>query len=273
MIIDLQPILKLDLKDRFEYLRTHEKELLCTKKSTPHFYDYKDGMSISESVQEYGYTEKATIAQKLKNATVLMFDTNVKRAYGDKQFQLYLENDIKQHSIGLQYIDLVMGINDPDDKEHYKNWNKYIEQAINSDKAEREGFFFIVREYRLIENSDVLYGANELTPTIEMQQLDENNLDVKVVANTADWIDTQMDMLIPGSPQKSIKEKGHLIPHLSDHDYTTKAKIGKVKNIYEINIDLNKYIKAVIETPLQKQAVIETPERIDLGKIMFNLNF
>lgn len=271
MIIDLNPILKLDLKDRFDYLRTNEKELLSNKKSTPHFYDYKDGMSISESVYEYGYNEKASIAQKLKNATVLIFDTNAKRAYSEKQFQLYLENDVHQHSIGLQYIDLILGLNDSDDKEHYKNWNKYIEQAINPEKAEREGFFFIVREYRLIENSDVLYGANELTPTMEVEQLDENNLFIRTVANTADWIDTQMDMLIPGSPQKSIKERKLLIPHLSNHVYSTEAKIGKVKDIYETTIDLNKYIKAG-QPPLQKQAA-DAPEKIDLGKIMFNLNF
>jgi hypothetical protein len=78
-----------------------------------------------------------------------------------------------------------------------------------------------------------------------------------------------MDLLMPGAPQKSIKERGHLIPHLSNHTYSTEAKIGEVKGIYEMNIDLNKYIKAGI-SPLQKQAV-NAP--VDFSKIMFNLKF
>jgi hypothetical protein len=263
MKIDLGPILKLDLKDRFEYLRQNKASLIATKKSTPQTYDYK------ESVFDYGYSDKASIAGKLKDITVLMFETVAKRLYNAIQFQMYLEGGVKQHSIGLQYIDLILALNDPEDKEHYRNWNKYLELSLNPEKAEREGFFFVSKEYRLIENSDVLYGANELTPTIDMTEIDKDNILVRTVANTPLWIDEQMDLLMPGAPQKSIKERGHLIPHLSNHTYSTEAKIGEVKGIYEMNIDLNKYIKAGI-SPLQKQAV-NAP--VDFSKIMFNLKF
>jgi hypothetical protein len=259
MIIDLGPILKLSLKDRFDYLRQNKNDLLMTKKSTPHTYDYKESVS--------DFTDKTGISKKLEKATVLIFETIVKRAYSEKIFEMYKSGGVHQHSIGLQYIDMIMALNDEEDKEHFGNWKNYIKFAINKEKAEKEGFMFIVKEYRLIENSDVLYGANELTPTLEVNEIDKDNLLIKVVANTANWIDSQMDLILPGAPQKSINERKKLIPHLSNHNYSTESKIGEVKDIYESIIDLNKYIKAD-KSPLQKQAV-DTP--VDFSKIMFNL--
>jgi hypothetical protein len=247
MKIDLNPILQMDYKDRFSYLRENKESIINTKRSTPHSYDMK------ESVFNFGYEEKASgIATKLKTSNVLVFTTDIMEIFNSKMFTMYNLKEVNQHSIGLQYIQLLMAVNDPEDKEHYKNWNNYIEQTINPQKAIDNGFFFISKEYRLIENSAVLFGANELTPTLSVEYIDEKISRVKVVANTANWIDEQMDMLLPGSPQKSIKERKTMIPHLQDHEHTTASKLGKVVDITEETIDLNKYIKAAIEAPIQK---------------------
>ena len=40
---------------------------------------------------------------------------------------------------------------------------------------------------------------------------------VKVVANTAWYCDSQMDVLVPDNAKKSISERKGMIPHLHDH--------------------------------------------------------
>lgn len=97
----------------------------------------------------------------------IIFDSDVQKAYSEKVFKLYVRKQIKQHSIGLRYIQLDMAINDADYKEEFANWNKYIDQVINKEEAEASGYFWIVPEYQLLENSCVLFGANKLTPTLE----------------------------------------------------------------------------------------------------------
>lgn len=60
-------------------------------------------------------------------------------------------------SIGFQYMDLVKlerGVGD---------YDKYIAMAINPEVAEEAGHFWVVKEIRLWEGSDVAFGANELS--------------------------------------------------------------------------------------------------------------
>ena len=75
---------------------------------------------------------------------------------------------MNQHSIGLQYVKIELAINDKDEKEEFKAWEKYFPLAINKSKAESQGYFWAVKEYKLLENSAVLFGSNELTPTLEV---------------------------------------------------------------------------------------------------------
>ncbi len=79
----------------------------------------------------------------------------------------YKEGRINQHSIGLQYLDLELAINDEESEKEFDFWNKYFDQIINKEKAEELGFFWVVKEIRLLENSAVLFGSNEITPTLD----------------------------------------------------------------------------------------------------------
>lgn len=66
-------------------------------------------------------------------------------------------------SIGFQYekIDLV----EAGDGE----FEKFLAMAVNPEVGEKMGFFWVVREIKLWEGSDVSFGANELTPTLGMK--------------------------------------------------------------------------------------------------------
>jgi heme/copper-type cytochrome/quinol oxidase subunit 1 len=93
-------------------------------------------------------------------------DTNIKRSYNEKVFEAYLTGEIDQHSVGMQYVKVEMAVNDPDFKEEFAAWNKYYPLIGNQKDAEEQGFFFAVKEAKLIEISAVLEGSNRLTNTL-----------------------------------------------------------------------------------------------------------
>jgi hypothetical protein len=99
----------------------------------------------------------------------LIFETDVIKSYNEKVFNQYKLKKINQHSIGLRYVGLDLAINDDESEKEMDFWNKYYPQVINKDMVDEYGFFWVVSEIGLLENSCVLFGANELTPTLETE--------------------------------------------------------------------------------------------------------
>lgn len=126
------------------------------------------GVAIQQkSIRSLGYdAEGTTEALTAKIAPI----------YDAKMSELYANGEIKQHSIGLQYVKLELAVNDESDNEGFANWTKYINQVINRDKAEKQGYFFAVIEQKLIEISAVLFGSNPYTPTLdENKEIEPSN--------------------------------------------------------------------------------------------------
>lgn len=100
---------------------------------------------------------------------VLIFETDVMKSYNEKIFNQYKLKKINQHSIGLQYVKISLCINEEDSEKEYDFWNKYYPQVINKDVVDARGYFWVVTEIKLLENSCVLFGSNELTPTLDVK--------------------------------------------------------------------------------------------------------
>jgi hypothetical protein len=84
------------------------------------------------------------------------------------RYEDYLNDEIDQHSVGMQYVDIKLAANDQDEfPNEYKEWQKFINKIGNRKVAEDQGYFFSVYEARLAEYSAVISGSNELTPTIQ----------------------------------------------------------------------------------------------------------
>lgn len=98
--------------------------------------------------------------------TALMMDSEIKRAYNELVYEEYLNKQINQHSVGMRYVKIFLAINDENYKEEFANWNTYIGNVANKDKAEEVGYFWAVTEAKLIEISCVIAGSNEVTPTL-----------------------------------------------------------------------------------------------------------
>lgn len=136
----------------------------------PHLHDHK--FELSAKVGKIIDIEEREIKWRelnvgLKgNTTALILESEVKRSYNEKVYESYLNDEIDQHSVGMQYVKVDLAINDEDYEDEYRIWKAYIDQIGNREAAEEKGYFFAVKEAKLIEVSAVLLGSNELTPTL-----------------------------------------------------------------------------------------------------------
>jgi hypothetical protein len=147
------------------------KSIQERKSFIPHLHDHihridakvgevVDIFSTNVTLQELGISGVGTTES-------LIFLTDIIKSYNEIVFNQYKQGRINQHSIGLQYVKLELAINDEDYEKELDFWNKYYPQVINKEKADKQGFFWVVQEIKLIENSAVLFGSNELTPTLD----------------------------------------------------------------------------------------------------------
>tara|TARA_R110000782_G_scaffold72273_3_gene144786 strand:- start:2598 stop:3353 length:756 start_codon:yes stop_codon:yes gene_type:complete len=114
---------------------------------------------------------------KAGSTTALLMDSEIYKDYNDKIFNEYKSGRINQHSVGMQYVKIDLAVNDDEYEEEYKVWQDNIESIGNKELAEEKGYFWLVREAKLIEISAVLLGSNSLTPTLENKQADLESLD------------------------------------------------------------------------------------------------
>jgi len=217
-------------KDFFKYLKENKKDLIKQKKSLP-ITSADIAVRLDAAKMFEGITAEA-----------LMFKFEPMRNWNEKVYELYKDDSINQHSIGLQYVNIELAINDPDMKEEYAVWEKFYNQIINKEEAEKEGFFWAVRESKIYENSAVLWGANKMTPVLKKEMQGEKMI-IDAVGNLANFMDTHMDVMIAGNWNKSIEEKGNTIPILHDHLHTVSARIGKTIDVYTQNVSVSELAK------------------------------
>ena len=108
------------------------------------------------------------------STTCFIMETDVREDYNKDTYKFYKNRKINQHSIGLQYVSIGMCINDKDYLPEFEMWKKYYDKVINKDVVDERGYFWIVPEIKIMENSCVLFGANELTPTLEVSDTEES---------------------------------------------------------------------------------------------------
>jgi hypothetical protein len=127
---------------------------------------------------------------KVGNTTALLMDSDIQKDYNSKIFNEYKSGRITQHSVGMQYVKIDLAVNDAEYEAEYKLWQDNIESLGNKELAEDKGFFWLVREAKLIEISAVLMGSNSLTPTLENKEA------VSDTSKTEPSNDTQIKQLL-----------------------------------------------------------------------------
>lgn len=109
-------------------------------------------------------------AMKALMGTVKMGTTTL----GNDQLIDYQEGRIDNHSIGFQYMNLMMierGSN---------QWSKFADDLINPEKLDGRSVFWVAKEINLFEGSSVAFGANSLTPSLGLKTANKDGLILKI---------------------------------------------------------------------------------------------
>jgi hypothetical protein len=126
-----------------------------------------DGADLKAFTANYTFSELGI--NKLGNTQALIFDSLVKRSRNEYMFNQYAKGYVNNHSVGMQYVKLGLAINDSEEVAEFELWEKYINTIANKEIAENKGFFWVVKEAKIIEGSAVPLGSNTVTPTIEIE--------------------------------------------------------------------------------------------------------
>jgi hypothetical protein len=141
-----------------------------------HLHDHEQKITAKVGIPSKIYEEKIEWSdlgiKKAGTTTALMMDSDIRKDYNNLIFQEYKDGNIDQHSVGMYYVKIDFAVNDKDHKAEFKTWNDNIENIGNREKAEELGYFYAVKEAKLVEISAVLQGSNELTPTIEAKDIE-----------------------------------------------------------------------------------------------------
>lgn len=102
----------------------------------------------------------------------LIFDSTIPKSRNEFMFEQYIKGYVKEHSVGMRYVQLFMCINSDSkwDVEEKENWDKYYPYIVNKDVADSQGYFWAVTEAKLVEGSAVVKGSNYATPTISVKE-------------------------------------------------------------------------------------------------------
>jgi HK97 family phage prohead protease len=99
-----------------------------------------------------------------------MSDTTI----GNDTLINYNEKIYDNHSIGFRYMDV-----EAVDKGSTK-WPAVLNNIINREEAEKNGYVFFVKEVKLWEGSTVAFGANQLTPYLGSKSMNKEGIKIKL---------------------------------------------------------------------------------------------
>jgi len=220
-------------------------------KSIFHLHDHE--FKLTSKVGEPKKTYEEEIAwkdlgvNKSGMTQALFMDTEIFKDYNSQIFNEYKAGRINQHSVGMQYVKIDLAVNDESFEKEFKVWQDNIDTLGNPEKATEKGFFWLVKEAKLIEISAVLLGSNELTPTQKeykaMAMASNKNKDVEFI-----------DMMIPHH-EKAIEMANEYKKEIIDKDL--KAIVDNIKSSQTDEINKMKAIKNKIQA--DKSLEIEEP--------------
>lgn len=124
-----------------------------------------DGDNLKAYVKTYSWKELGYDFEGKTQA--LVFDSTVRKDRNNFMHDQYARGFVKNHSVGMQYVRLILAINDKDYGAEYEAWEKYYPEIANKETADDSGYFWAVKEAKAIEGSAVPRGSNYATPTLE----------------------------------------------------------------------------------------------------------
>jgi len=129
----------------------------------------------------------------------LIFESTIEKKRNEFMLNQYANGWVKNHSVGMRYVQLELAINTEAeyDKDYKDLWDEFYPIIANKEVADERGYFWVVKEAKIIEGSAVVMGSNSATPTLE-------NKDFEAV-----FVDTSKD-----EPENSTQKSEQLLKDL-----------------------------------------------------------
>jgi len=152
------------------------KKSLSENKNIMHLQEHEmkfdkiisSGEDLKASAKEYTWKE---LGYDFPGTTqALIFDSTIKQEKNAFMYKQYLNGNVKNHSVGMQYVKMILAVNDESYPAEFDAWNKYFPMVANKDAAEEAGHFWAIKEAKVIEGSAVPIGSNYATPTLEVNE-------------------------------------------------------------------------------------------------------
>ena len=164
----------------FVHLREHQRTL-----------DYVISDDAAASVKMMNWTDLGYAYEGKTQA--LIFQSKISEERNEFMYKQYLKGWVKQHSVGMRYVNLFMCINSEEKyyAEEKTNWDNYYPQVANKDKADEMGYFWAVTEAKLVEGSAVVFGSNAATPTLSIKTTEPVNTPQEPISTQKDNTDSR----------------------------------------------------------------------------------
>lgn len=139
-----------------------------------------DGDDLKAYVKDFSFSELGFNYEGKTQA--LVFEATVKRDRNPEMFKQYQNGWVKEHSVGMRYVKLLLAINDESYAAEFDAWEKYYSEIANKKTVDEQGYFWAVKEAKAIEGSAVPKGSNHVTPTLEMntKTQPDNSTEIKI---------------------------------------------------------------------------------------------
>lgn len=124
-----------------------------------------DGKNLKAFTRDFTWAELGVNFEGSTQA--LTFESTIERKRNEFMLSQYGNGYVKNHSVGMRYVQLVFCVNDDNWGAEFEAWEKYFPMVANQDAAEEKGFFWAVKEAKVIEGSAVPLGSNWITPTLD----------------------------------------------------------------------------------------------------------
>ena len=149
------------VKDNVSFLHLQEHEREFDKVITDSAKGYVQSMTWKKLGLPYdGKTE------------ALIFESTIDKKRNEFMLNQYANGWVKNHSVGMRYVQLELAINTEAeyDKEYKALWDEFYPIIANKENADERGYFWVVKEAKIIEGSAVVMGSNSATPTLETKE-------------------------------------------------------------------------------------------------------
>jgi len=172
------------------HLQEHKRgfdDIIATKKDV-------EAYTLNTTFKELGYDIEG-------DTQALIFKSIIRKEKNTAMYERYKNGEVDNHSVGMQYVKMVMAIDSDESwaSAEKEVWDKYYPIIANKEDANERGYFWVIKEAKVIEGSAVTIGSNPITGIYKSEYKSESaeatHKEIKETVNTTPTIKDFINLL------------------------------------------------------------------------------